>query len=277
MKVGPSSGTSDLTGGLGLGSGAGGDLDGTLPDPTVVGIGGIPVDVSDPDDGDILTYVAANADLELLPPPAGVTDHGALTGLADDDHSAYETVISGGGPTVQDHGSMGAAETISAASGNQHRGVLDADCTITVSAFADGGIVLKVEQDGTGGWAITWSGVTFASGADDQPAQGAGEVTWFTIISDDGVRYGFRAGSAGGSAIEVLDEGSSLTAAPASLDFVGAGVTASVVGDAVTVTIPGAGGAVGPILITDTPAGSPLVFADLLQTEDGDDLLYADV
>ena len=32
----------------------------------------------------------------------------------------------------------------------------------------------------------------------------------------------------------------------------------------------------GPILITDTPAGSPLVFADLLQDEDGTDLLYAD-
>jgi hypothetical protein len=36
-------------------------------------------------------------------------------------------------------------------------------------------------------------------------------------------------------------------------------------------------GGIGPILITDTPAGSPLVFADLLQTEEGDDLLYADV
>jgi hypothetical protein len=38
-------------------------------------------------------------------------------------------------------------------------------------------------------------------------------------------------------------------------------------------TAPGGG---GPILITDTPAGSPLVFADLLQDEDGTDLLYAD-
>jgi hypothetical protein len=36
-------------------------------------------------------------------------------------------------------------------------------------------------------------------------------------------------------------------------------------------------GFVGPILVSDTPAGSPLVFADLLQTEAGDDLLYADI
>jgi hypothetical protein len=36
-------------------------------------------------------------------------------------------------------------------------------------------------------------------------------------------------------------------------------------------------GGIGPILITDTPAGSPLVFADLLQNEAGTDLLYQDV
>lgn len=45
-----------------------------------------------------------------------------------------------------------------------------------------------------------------------------------------------------GAAVEVLDEGSSLTAAVTSLDFVGAGVTATATGDAVTVTIPGGGG-----------------------------------
>jgi hypothetical protein len=34
---------------------------------------------------------------------------------------------------------------------------------------------------------------------------------------------------------------------------------------------------VGPILISDTPAGSPLVFGDLIQNEAGDDLVYADI
>jgi hypothetical protein len=47
---------------------------------------------------------------------------------------------------------------------------------------------------------------------------------------------------AGGGAVEVLDEGGSLTAAVSSIDFVGAGVTATNVGSAVTVTIPGGGG-----------------------------------
>lgn len=49
--------------------------------------------------------------------------------------------------------------------------------------------------------------------------------------------------SAGGSAITVKDEGSDLTTALTSLDFVGAGVTATNSGGAVTVTIPGSGAA----------------------------------
>lgn len=46
----------------------------------------------------------------------------------------------------------------------------------------------------------------------------------------------------GGSAISVSDEGNLLTANVTSFDFTGAGVTASVVGNAVTVNIPGGGG-----------------------------------
>jgi hypothetical protein len=50
---------------------------------------------------------------------------------------------------------------------------------------------------------------------------------------------GAGGGGGGGSALEILDEGSSLTATAVSIDFVGSGVTASNVGSDVTVTVPG--------------------------------------
>src|SRR6185369_2975913 len=77
----------------------------------------------------------------------------------------------------------------------------------------------------------------------------------------------------GGSALTIKDEGSSLATAATSIDFVGAGVTASGTGAAKTVTIPGGG--IGEILISDTPS-TPLIFADLIQNEAQTDLVYAD-
>ena len=46
-------------------------------------------------------------------------------------------------------------------------------------------------------------------------------------------------GSGGGSNLEIKDEGSILTAAATSIDFTGDGVTASVIGTAVTVNVSG--------------------------------------
>lgn len=65
---------------------------------------------------------------------------------------------------------------------------------------------------------------------------GALSVTTFA----GGAGSGTGGGGGGGGAIAVSDEGSPLTAAVTSFDFVGSGVTASAVGDAVTVTVPGA-------------------------------------
>jgi len=77
-----------------------------------------------------------------------------------------------------------------------------------------------------------------------------------------------------GSGITIKDEGSALSTTATSIDFVGAGVVASGAGAAKTVTV--AGPTVGELLISDTPAGSPLVFGDILQNEAGTALLYAD-
>lgn len=40
---------------------------------------------------------------------------------------------------------------------------------------------------------------------------------------------------------------------------------------------PASSSGTGPILVSDTPAGSPLVFSDLIQNEAGTDLVYADI
>jgi hypothetical protein len=49
-------------------------------------------------------------------------------------------------------------------------------------------------------------------------------------------------GSGGGSNLEIKDNSSTLTSAATSIDFTGAGVTSSVVGTAVTLSITGGGG-----------------------------------
>ncbi len=113
----------------------------------------------------------------------------------------------------------------------------------------------------TGATATTrYVGAT-ATGA---PASGTFAVGDYVIAQDGGIYVCTVAGSpgtwvavSGGAAVvEVLDEGSSLTAALASLDFVGAGVTATTSGDDVTVTIPGGGApTAAPYVTTAADAG----------------------
>jgi len=65
----------------------------------------------------------------------------------------------------------------------------------------------------------------------------------------DGTSWVDLTAAGGGSAIEVIDESTSLTTAVTKFTFVGAGVTATEpVADEVTVTIPGAGGGSGTVL-----------------------------
>jgi hypothetical protein len=73
---------------------AGGDLDGSYPDPTVVGLQGNPVAPSPSPlvAGQVLTWDGVAWQAQDLP-PAGATDHGALTGLGDvEDHPDYLTL-----------------------------------------------------------------------------------------------------------------------------------------------------------------------------------------
>ena len=96
-------------------------------------------------------------------------------------------------------------------------------------------MALKIRQ----GLEVDRSGVT--------PAEG--ELIYTTdeklVYIGDGVTPGGNIISSGSSTLTVKDQGSTLTTSPISINFAGDGVTATTVGDDITVTIPGGGGAGG--------------------------------
>jgi hypothetical protein len=235
---------------------------------------------------------------------SGVTDHGALTGLADDDHAAYVTVTGGGGETIQTHGNTGATETIDLANGNSHAATLNADCTFTFSGATNGvecSFLLELTEDGTGGWEPTWPGsVIWAGGSAPSHPTTASTTTLYVFRSRDGGTnwYGAQVGAGGGTAgTPALTLGTSNAAgaastfvatdasvavfdatAPSTLDYEDVAATGSAAYAARRDHVHGmpvASGGIGEILISDTPS-TPLVFADLIQNEAQDDLVYAD-
>lgn len=81
----------DGAGAVRSGDAAGGDLNGTFPNPLVVGLRGRLIDATAPTDGQVLRFDAPSSTwmAATLSGGGGVTDHGALTGLTDDDHPQY--------------------------------------------------------------------------------------------------------------------------------------------------------------------------------------------
>jgi len=73
---------------------AAGDLSGPLGSPTVAKLLGRALSATPPTDGQVLTWNQAANAWEAKAPPAsgGTVDHGALTGLTDDDHAQYMLV-----------------------------------------------------------------------------------------------------------------------------------------------------------------------------------------
>ncbi len=91
--------------------------------------------------------------------------------------------------------------------------------------------------------AITSSGHTMATGKLlGRSTASTGAIEEITVGSGLSLAGGsLSATGGGGSALTVKDEGSNLDTAVTSIDFVGAGVTASAVGHAITVTVAGGG------------------------------------
>ena len=87
------------------GEAAAGDLGGSYPDPSVVGLQGNPVDSAAPADGELLGWDGTAGQWAPTSAPGGVTDHGNLTGLSDDDHPQY--VLDSNGVITVNDGWMG--------------------------------------------------------------------------------------------------------------------------------------------------------------------------
>jgi hypothetical protein len=142
------------------------------------------------------------------------------------------------------HGNTGSTETFDALTGWHSATLNAATVTATFTGATSGlvsAMVLELAQDPTGGRLVTWPGsVVWPGGTAPTLSTADSAVDILTFFSRDGgtTWYGFMAGG-GGSALTIKDEGSSLATPATSIDFVGAGVTASGSGAAKTVTIPG--------------------------------------
>jgi hypothetical protein len=214
----------------------------------------------------------------------GTTIYGAVVGGGGT--GDFLTIADGGGGTVQAHGNLGAAETIDTANGNYHWGTLDANCTFTFTTIVDTAerwFTLELIEDGTGGWTVTWpASVVWLGGSVPTHTTTAGTTTIYAFFTRNGgtTWIGGQLGGGSGSALTIEDEGTPLATAATTLDFVGAGVTATGAGAEKTITIPGvtaadlaALGVVGAIVMTPgitdppepvwTPAGDDYVYAPL--------------
>jgi hypothetical protein len=170
----------------------------------------------------------------------GVSDHGSLTGLPDNDHPQYRLTTDGGQDVISVVAASGSTETLDLDDGNVHDVTLTANCTLTLTGATNGvscDLSILLRQDGTGSRTVTWpASVEWVGDAAPTLQTAASSWDWVHLRTLDGgtTWYGQHAG---------------------------------------TTTSSSSTG--GHILIADVHS-TPLVFDDLLQNDDGDDLLYAD-
>lgn len=144
----------------------------------------------------------AQAEADITTPPA---DEVTIFANADDANApAYKDELGAVTPlkgdtgadapalSYQNHGNTGSTETIDASAADVHRLVLDDDCTITLSGAPSSGTVkviqVYLEQDGTGGWDVTWPGsvVWGVAGEPDWTDRGAGDIDLVSLETVDG-------------------------------------------------------------------------------------------
>ena len=269
-------GGTTLVSASGSNGGFGGDVTGTWGDLSVVGlrqqvsIGSnlVPVNL-----GDVLTIVSTGA----TPTAVFAAASNSLT---------TDTIV-----TV----TAGATQTIDFSLGTIWDITLTANCVLTISNPPASGIagilLLIIRQGGTGSYTVTWpasvqwddgSGLSGGSPPTLHTAVGARNV--ITVITEDGgTTYGGNedssGGGGGGTTSPLTTKGDiytyTTTNARKAVGSNGTGIVADPAEDVAwrwSLNHP-----TGEILISDTPAGTPLVFGDLLQNDLQNDLMYSDL
>jgi hypothetical protein len=244
--------------------------------------------------GDVLTIVQTSPRLAMFATPSN-TSVPSNTLLR----------VQGGAGAVTTIATSGAAQTLMVGGANYFDITLTANCTIGFTGWPAAGslaeIGVRVTENGTGGYTPTFSGVTWIGGSTPTHDTTAATSTEYVFWTDDGGAsiLGGQIGAGGsasfatpsivlgtaaaaGAASTVIRSDATIAAFDATVPTTAAFSDAATTGSAAVAArrdhrhgMPAASG-VGEILITDTPAGSPLVFADLIQNEAQDDLVYAD-
>jgi hypothetical protein len=187
--------------------------------------------------------------------------------------------------------------------------------TVGWTDLKDCAISVELIQNGTGGWTPTFTGVTWIGGTPTWTTT-AGTVTHVVLFSRDGgvTIYGAVVGGDGGTSVSygsntepvagvmsggilptlsradhvhvgvnlVTSNGSNALLRPIANFASGSNVSFAVASNTLTISAtPTASaiesvGFVGPLMISDTPS-NPLVFADIMQNDDGTDFVYQDL
>jgi len=123
--------------------------------------------------------------------------------------SSNTVTISGSvGNTVYALGNLGSTEVINFLNGGYQWGTLNAHCAISFTGWTSGvdcQITLELNEDGTGGWTPTFSGVTWLGGTTPTHTTTASTRTIYAFFSRDGGTT-IIGGQLGGSTVTDLDD-----------------------------------------------------------------------
>jgi hypothetical protein len=201
---------------------------------------------------------------------ASEISHSDLLDLDANDHPQYRLVTDGGQDVINVVMASGSTETLDLADGNVHDVTLTANCTISLAGAVAGVacyMSVLLRQDGTGSRTVTWpASVEWVGGAAPTLQTVANAWDWVQLVSLDGGTVWFAAHGGTGGATDLDDLTDVVITSPSS------GQLLRYNGSSWVNATPGS---VGPLLISDSPS-TPLVFADLIQNEAQDDLVYAD-